>query len=168
MKRFMCTLLASILIAMLCACNSAQQIEVPVNYYYRTRQVQYNSDTGVISAEIREAKGSKENYHHLIEQYLNGPKSNHYISPFPAGTTLEELNVDNNRVQIVLSPHMALLSGSELMIACICLARTLLEMTGVKYVQISAENSLLNNEQSITLSSDSFVLIDLGADYVRR
>lgn len=167
MKRYLCMILALTLTFMLCSCTVANnQIKAPVTYYYRTAEADCGPDTCVITPEVREAKGFTDDYQYLITQYLNGPRSNDYISPFPAGTTLEEFNLDSKKVQVKLSPHLALLSGSELMLACACLTNTLTQMTGVDTVQISAENGLLNNQEYITLTADSFTYFDLGSDYV--
>lgn len=163
MKRLICIFLSFALLLVFSGCtNESQKIIKPVNFYYRTTPVTYGADASVITAEVREAYGNSSNYQYLIEQYLNGPKTYDCISPFPAGITLEEFSLSGNRVQILLSPHMAVLSGSELMVACACLAKTVIEMTGVDTVQISAENSLLNNEEVITLNTDSFAYWDMG------
>lgn len=167
MKRYLCIFLWLMPIFMLCSCTVAnKQIRSPVTYYYRTAEANCGPNVCVISTEIREAKGYTDDYQYLISQYLNGPRSSDCISPFPAGITLEEFNLDSNKVQIKLSPHLALLSGSELMLACACLTNTITQMTGVDSVQISAENGLLNNQEYLTLTANSFTYFDLGSGYV--
>lgn len=166
MKRPVCISLVVLLIFALCSCEShTKSILVPVTFYYRTTDIEFGTRSGVITSEIREARGHAEEYQYIIEQYLNGPKSSGCISPFPAGTTLEALSLDNNKVYIMLSPHLAILTGSDLMIACACLTKTVLELTGVKSVQISAENRLLNNEESITMTAASFAYWDDSIDF---
>lgn len=138
-----------------------------VTYYYRTVEVEFGSQSGVIAAEIRHVKRHTDDYPYLVEQYLNGPVSDKCISPFPAGITFEELNVDDKEVQIMLSSHLALLSGAELMTACACLAKTLLELTGARTIQISADNGLLNGTEVITLTEDDFVYWDDSAQFTK-
>jgi germination protein M len=160
MKKAICMFLSFVLIFVLCGCNNHDNIAFPVKFYYRTVPVSYGTNASIITAEVRDASEFRGNYTELIELYLNGPKQYSCISPFPAGTTLEEISLSGNKMQILLSPHMAVLSGSELMVACACLSRTIIELTGVSTVQISSENSLLNNQEFITVTSNSFAYLD--------
>lgn len=163
MKKYICYLLVFACMLCLCACNdSTKEIKQPVNYYYCSVPMEYGSDVSIITAEVREAFGYSNDYHSLIEQYLNGPKTYDCISPFPAGTTLEDFLLSGNKAQIMLSTHMSVLSGSELMLACACLTKTVCELTGARSVQISSDGGMLNGEESITLTADSFTYVDQG------
>ena len=143
------------------ACSTATaNYESPINFYYIHNDLEFGTESGVIKATIRESKGHTDDYTFLINQYLNGPISYDCISPFPAGTTLEELSWDQNRVQIVLSPHITTLNGIDLIVACSCLTKTVTEMTGINTVQIRSSRGLLNGEQVLTLSADSFIFWD--------
>ena len=135
-------------------------LESPVTFYYIHNEPEFGTESGVIKATTREAKGHQEDYQYLIAQYLNGPISYDCVSPFPAGTTLEELHWDQNRVQVVLSPQITTLDGVDLMVACACLTRTVTEMTGINTVQIRSSSGLLNGEQVLTLTPDSFLYQD--------
>ena len=149
------------LFLLLSACNTNHNSdEASVNFYYTHNELVFGTESGVIKKTVREIKGKHDDYDQLISQYLNGPISYDCISPFPAGTTLEELHWDPNRVQVVLSPHITTLSGMDLMIACACLTRTVSDMTGINTVQIRSSSGLLNGEQVLTLSADSFVYWD--------
>lgn len=161
MKRIIGLYLIVTLIFTLCSCESGQKpVQVPATFYYRMTNIEYGTRSGVITSEIREIKGHIEDYQYILEQYLNGPKISGCISPFPAGTTLETFSLDDEKVDIMLSPHLAILTGSDLMVACACLSQTVIELTGVESVRISAENNLLNGRESITLTADSFAYWD--------
>lgn len=161
MKKFLCIALVIILSASFFACNKTDaNIRNPVLYYYRTRDLQYGVENGVITAEVRERFGHEEDYTYLVEQYLNGPMSSECISPFPAGTSLEQIDFLKDKVLITLSSHISLLSGSELTIACTCLAKTLLEMTGMKEVRISSKNDLIDGQEYISIATEDIVLLD--------
>ncbi len=163
MKRIMYLLLILVVVFTLSCCGNkpAEPIK-PVNFYYRTVTTTYGADATIITAEARESQGYEDNYQYLIEQYLNGPRTYDCISPFPAGTTMEEFSISSSKVQIMLSTHMSLLSGAELMLACACLTRTVCELTGINTVQISSDGGMLNNEESITLTNNSFTYLDFG------
>ncbi len=159
MKRLLYSLLGVILAICISACSSgSQHMRSPVNFYYKTDSVQYDSQQGVITAEVRDAKSHANDYQYLLEQYLNGPRIAGRISPFPAGTTLKEFSLNDASAQVILSPHLTMLSDSELIIACVCLARTLFDLTGVQSVQIGAQNNLLKGEQYVTITTDNFSL----------
>lgn len=161
MKRIICCFLVFTYLFMFPSCGYKNEpVEVPVNYYYRIPKTEYGDQATLIVPEIREAKGHIQDYRYLIEQYLNGPRTYDCISPFPAGTTLEELDVDKSKAYIVLSPHIATLSGYELMLAFACMTKTVLEMTGVHTIQISTSSGTLNGKDSITLTADSFSYLE--------
>lgn len=153
-------LIIALLLVILPQPEELTEINVPVSYYYCTVENEYGTQSDVITAEIRDAGKYADDYQYLIEQYLLGPQTYDCISPFPAGTTLQDLFITAGTVQVVLSPHMATIVGSELMVACICLAKTVFELTGCSEIQISVENRLLNNQESITLTTGSFAYLD--------
>jgi len=162
MKRILCLLLVIAAVFPLFGCEKkSENIIKPVNFYYRTIPTRYGAGATMVTAEVRESHGYA-NYQQLIEQYLNGPRTYDCISPFPAGTTIEECYIGANKAQIMLSTHMSILSGSELMLACACLTKTICELTGVNSVPISSDGGMLNNEESITLTANSFIYLDLG------
>lgn len=156
MKRTICLILVLSCLLLLAACSNKKSAKDPVNFYYCTPETEFGTQDSLIISQIRDAHGHSRDYHYLISQYLNGPTTYDCISPFPGGTTLEELDVDNSKARIVLSPHITTLSGSELMLACACITKTVLEMTGVHTVQISTSKGRLNGQDSITLTAGSF------------
>ena len=154
-------LILFLLLLFLPACSpDSTDPENTVNYYYMQTELEFGTKSGVIKTTERNIEGHSDDYFYLISQYLNGPISYDCVSPFPAGTTLEELYWDQNRVQVILSPHITTLSGLDLMVACACLTRTVSDMTGINTVQIRPTSGLLNGEQAITLTADSFVYWD--------
>lgn len=158
MKQTICTILTISFLYLLCSCgNNNIKIKDPVNFYYCTPETQFGEHSTLMVAQIREAKDHIQDYPYLISQYLNGPITYDCVSPFPGGTTLEEFTINKSQASIVLSPHIATLSGSELMLACACMTKTVIEMTGVETVQISTIEGTLNGKDFIVLTADSFV-----------
>ena len=162
MKKIVSIILVVVLSMSLAACNKQDEAMIsPVTFYYRTREIDYYSENGVIATEVIDVKGNIGDYAYILEQYLNGARSSNCTLPFPAGTTLIDCDVSQTLAQVTLSPHLTMLSDSELMIACICLARTLFDVSNVNSVQISAQNSMLNNSPYITINRDNFALWDI-------
>ncbi len=158
MKRIVCIVLIFTTFLLACSCKRQNvALKEPVNFYYKASHVQYDTGENVIASEQWEAFGHTEDYIYLIEQYLIGPKSAKCISPFPAGTTVEQLDLLKNKVIIVVSSQLSHLSGYELTIACTCLAKTAAEMTGVKKVQIISKDSLLDGQESMTFDINDMI-----------
>lgn len=162
MKRFVALLFTILLPILICGCNNDHNLpRTTVNFYYKTEPLDHISKNGVFTVEIRNARANSDDYQYLLEQYLNGARSANCISPFPAGTTLKSISINDSSASVTLSPHLSMLSGSDLTIACICLARTIFDMTGVQSVQISAQNNLVNSEPYITITTNSFTMNDV-------
>lgn len=158
MKQIICCFLIFTYLFLFCSCEPKNEpIEVPVTFYYRASETEFGAQDDLIIAQVREAQGHSQDYHYLISLYLNGSITYDCISPFPGGTTLEEFYVDDSKAYIVLSSQITTLSGSELMLACACMTKTVLEMTGVEAVEFSTSAGTLNGKDSITLTADSFV-----------
>ncbi len=161
MKRILCILLTLILFFSLGACSqNHREPLVPIPFYYRTREYTIDKGEKIISSEQRESYGHREDYPYLMEMYLQGPVTQTCISPFPAGTSLEQLDLMADKVHIQLSYHISLISGTDLIIACICLAKTASQMTGMTTVRISAKGGLLDGKDFITITEDDFRLLD--------
>ncbi len=159
MKR--CIILIAVLLFTLSACsNQRREIHEPVNYYYLSTNPQLQSGGSMISCEIRDKFGHTNDYTYLLEDYLLGPKSAESVSPFPAGTGLIHFDLVKDTALVNLTSHLALLKGHKLTMACACLGRTVLEITGMKSVQISAQGELLDGKEYISITSSNLALID--------
>ncbi len=159
MKQILCIILAAFVLFAGCAKQSGEQYN-SVNFYYKTDPIDYESDSGIISTETRLVSGAVDNYTELLRQYLNGARKRNCISPFPAGTTLESFSMDDSIATVTLSSHLSLLTDHELMIACICMARTVFDLTDVQAVHIRSLNNYLDGKPYIEISQDSYVLFD--------
>ena len=160
MKRMFYIILALLVVCHCAGCSDQTQSENAITFYYTRNNMAFNSDSPIIIPVDREINQPRNNYQQLLELYLNGPINYESISPFPAGTILEDFQLDSNKVQLTFSPHLAILNGTDLMIACACMTRTVSEMTGIDTVQIRVTGALLNGQEILTLSNDSFALFD--------
>lgn len=161
MRKILCITIAIALLFLLQGCrNSPSDTVDTVVFYYIHNDFEYGTASGVITPTIADVKNISPDYTSILEKYFNGLTNDDCISPFPDGITLEDFQVDNNKAQIVLSPHMATISGSSLTIALACLTRTVIELTDVKTVQISIQNNQINGMDSLTLSLNSFAYMD--------
>lgn len=161
MRKIICSVVIVLLIFILAACNSAQtNLDNAVLFYYAHNDIVYGVESGVITSTFVNTDAASDDYITLLKLYFNGPTNYDCISPFPAGTTMEEFSFDNNKVQIVLSPHMATITDSELTVALACLTRTVLEMTSASTLQIEIMNNKIWGEDHVTFSLNSFEYYD--------
>lgn len=157
MKRIICLIIVIAITVLFCSCGlKTETLKDPVIFYYRNTKTEFGTQAELIVENRRDVKGHAQDFAYLIDLYLKGPTTYDCVSPFPAGTTMEDFSINGTEAHIVLTPHIATLSGSELMVACACLTKTVLEMTGVESVQIRSSNGKLNGKESITLTADSF------------
>lgn len=160
MKRYISVALA-IIILLISGCSEQDDSQyTAINFYYKTESISFDSDSGVITSESRQIRGNADDYNELLIQYLNGARKRGCVSPFPAGTTLEEFSLNETEAIVVLSSHLSLLTDYDLMVACVCLAKTVFDFTDVKTVQIRSLHNYLNGEPSIIIERDGYVQWD--------
>ena len=142
---------------LLAGCN--MQTASVTNFYYLT-QSDYESPQGNIDHEQHKGKPDPLAYKELLNNYLSGPNSKELINPFPNETHLVSITVEQQTATVVLSDHIAQLTGVDLTLACTCLTLTVRDLTGCANVQIRAQNELLDNHQSISINSNSVQFFD--------
>lgn len=161
MKKRSLAVLCTLLFFLLCACrNASEELISPVTFYYCNRAVAYNSAEGVIRGEIREGKDFQTDTAGMLREYFTGPQSEELLSPFPAGTKLVSLSIEEDTAMLTLSREFADLNGIKLSTACSCIVKTLAEFESVTRVQFFAEGSLLENKESLTVTVEDVILTD--------
>lgn len=131
-----------------------------LNFYYCTEEFDFGPEDRAIESETRKEILDHLAYRDIIERYLDGPISSKLYNPFPNGTTLISITIEQQTTSIVLNNAFAQLTGINLTIACACLSLTVGEFTGCPKVQISAQNALLDNRQSITIDINELSFVD--------
>lgn len=160
MKNVACIILI-IFTVLFAGCNQAAERNTNyVTFYYINNEIKYGTTSGIITSTVPDLKDVINDHRKVLEIYFNGPTNYDCISPFPAGITLEDLQVDSSKAEILLSPHMATLSGASMTVALACLTRTVIELTGVDTVDIRIQNNKINGADSITLTLNSFLFWD--------
>lgn len=164
MKRCICIIMV-LLIMLTTGCNSQpQQLQKPVNFYYYSDPITYDTAEGAISAEVRESAGVSDDLPALMNMYLQGPVSDDFTTPFPSGITVVNLICSNGTAKITLSEQFAVLSGFDLTAACVCITKTLSELADADTVVINVKNLQLDGKQSVTMRTKDIALWDTAAD----
>lgn len=163
MKRGICILLALALLSLTGCANDTGRFQEPVSFYYVREEFTYGTADGVIAGEIREAAGLSGDRRQLLNRYLEGPDSAELISPFPAGVRVVELKAEESRLTVVVSDAFAQLTGLDLTVACACLTKTAIGITGCTVVTIQAETAMLDGSKSVTMDEASLFLLDTSS-----
>lgn len=165
MKRLTALILCVALLLFLGGCAGKKgPLQKPVAFYYRTAEVIYDGKTAMIGFEERESAGYEDNMIQLLNVYFAGPSSEKYRSPFPANLKAVSYSVLGSAVILELSSEFAQLSGVDLTIACACIAGTILSMTELDRVQISAADTPLDGQASIIMNRGNVLLLDMIGD----
>lgn len=161
MKKHIALLLAAAILLSIAGCaGKGEKIQSPVSMYYLRSEFTYNSIDSVVASEIRDAASFENEARTILSAYLLGPQSDDLRSPFPKNTRLLQLTLTEDTAQIILTNAIATLRGIHLTLACVCLARTVMELTGVQKVQISADSEMLGGNKSIIIDSSSVHLTE--------
>lgn len=124
-------------------------------FYYLNPSVELEQAETVICATACSAEGSLTQ---LLEAYLEGPRDDSLISPFPDGTSLVHIAQEGESLSVILSDELAQITGIELTLACVCFAKTAISLTRVSHVEIRAESALLDGKSSVTINADALIL----------
>lgn len=161
MKR---TLTILVLISVIFTCTACRQVpEQPfstVTVYYKAANISYGTADGVIIPYQLDATNHENDTIYLLNAYFANIVSDDYDATFPRSTRLISLERDGLTAKITLNDEFAKLTGLKLSIACACLTQTVISLTGCQEVIISAEHSQLDGRNFITLSRDSYLLLD--------
>jgi len=161
MKKMISLLACVIILFSLCACGQENEdIQQPVNFYYCSEKISYNSPTGVMKPEIREGIAFQDKAQMLLREYLQGPRTPELVSPIPNGTKLTSFQISDNSAYIELSSDFASISGIKLSTACCCIAMTVSEYTGCGTVYFRVEDGQLDNKDEIVLRVSDIIVID--------
>ena len=93
----------------------------------------------------------------LIDELLR-PEGETARSPFPAGTSLQQLEVAQGRARLDLSGQYARLSGIDLSLADACVTLTLTQLSGIYAVSITANGRELPYRQTQLLTAADALL----------
>ena len=119
----------------------------------------YAQNGQILGFELRETAGIHD-ITALLDLYVKGPHSAIFNNPFPSGTLILSCQQSNDILILTVSDEFSQLSGIDLMLSCACLARTGMEITGATAVHIRADTLLLDGDDEIVITQDTFLFTD--------
>ncbi|MCR5551581.1 MAG: GerMN domain-containing protein, partial [Oscillospiraceae bacterium] len=163
MKRITALILALLLLVG-CAPNRAQKPEPvqPVTFFYRTVEVEFSDESGLIRSETRDLGGGSFSMTDIFTLYFGGPSSKSLVSPIPSGTKLLGAELSAGELTIRLQEDAAAQSGIDRSVFLACLVKTGLALEGVRLVRIrsSSPGDKLIPDQ--VFSDEDILLYDSG------
>lgn len=146
------------MLLLLCGCtNPEPSSNKQVTFYYVRNEIDFQSENGVIAPEVWEIDNQSDDLAYLLSMYLQGPQSDTFRSPFPENLTLVQVQQQEAYLEVVVSHRLSNLTGIELTLACSCLAKTCMALSGIQEVRISAHEQLLDGASYITITADSIL-----------
>ena len=161
MKKLSVLLCCVLFLQMLCACNGKnEEMKAPVNFYFRNKEITYDSPTAVIYPEVREGAGFHKNLTAMLRSYFLGPNSEELERFIPTDVYMVSCEHTEDEVMIIMSSQFAKVTGVDLTAACSALLLTVHDFTGAQTLKISAKDAQLDDKDEIVMSIEDIVLID--------
>ena len=156
MRKIIALTLAVLLLIGLTGCIA---IDETATFYYARFEDSYlyGMDNAVIAGEYRDVSGHSGDLKYLLTLYFHGPTTEYLRSPFPSGLVLRSVDRVDQTIHVELSASLTMLTGTDLTLACACLARTCFSLTDAQSVTISSDGL---GFVSMTLTRDSLLLVD--------
>ena len=156
MRKIIALALAVLLMVSLTGCIDTG--DTATFYYTRFEDSYlYGMDNAVIAGEYRDIAGHSGDLKYLLTLYFHGPTTEYLCSPFPSGMVLRSVERQGDTVHVALSASLTMLTGTDLTLACACLARTCFGLSQAEAVSITAEGLGI---VSMTLTRSSLLLVD--------
>ena len=154
------SLILLMLLSLLGCTQQEPQLNNPISFYYPVVPEYRREDDPVIRAELHEGNGMETNLLPLLSRYVCGPESPDLVDIFPSDAYPVSIYNHNRAATVYMSPGFAKLTGIDLTMACACLSATLMDIADLETVNICVKDALLDGNQSIMMSRDSFTLVD--------
>ena len=165
MKRLVLCLTSLLLLALsLTGCGdyteAPESMLQPVSFYYRTASTDFSSDQGVIRAEQRDLGSVSYSDQELFTLYFEGPQSGNLTLPMSQNTKLLGVSRSGGILEIRLSREANSPAEFDHTLTYACLAKTGLELEGIRKVRIRVSSPGGVLEDDVLLSESDILLTD--------
>jgi len=159
MKQIISIMLLAVLLFSLAACTQEPQGNTILLYYPRSN-ITYGDSDSVLYPERRNAALYNGSFENFLSAYMKGPVSAELYNPFPEDLALVIYAITNGELTLTFNDALTTLSDLELILACSCLAKTVLPLTDATKVHIRCNNASLLKKDFITLDETGILTID--------
>ena len=151
MRKFLSTILILMLLILSAGCQVSSNT---THFYYPRQEILGGQADGLITSEERDLSEKNTNLQHLLILYLEGPLSQDLRSPFPKGTAITKLDIQEGFLLLTLTDAFSQLEGLERTIAHACLAQTCFRMGDFDAILITS------GDKTVTLTPKTISLTD--------
>lgn len=150
MKRLICFLLCFCFLLSGCRV-SGERIKEPVEFYYVREDYQKSMEL-VISSEIREASGHREDLSYLLALYSMGPTQKDLKAALPRNTKIIPTERSEERIVLTLSENALTMTDADFTLASACIALTCMDLIDIHQVSVTC------GDRNITMQRDNIFL----------
>lgn len=133
LKSLISLLIVLVLVCGLCACTPREPMQKVAFYYLNDARTILQSEI----KEIQETKYLTDTAGIVMAELLKGPDSELLHTPFPAGTSLNSLTLDNRLIKIDLNNKFKFDKEIDALFARASIVRTLCSLNGIDRVEIT-------------------------------
>lgn len=138
-KGFISLIIVSTLLCGLCACTPRVPMQKVTLYYLNEARTILKPET----REIEKTKYLTDTAGIVMAELLKGPESEGLHTPFPAGTSLNSLTLDNRMVHLDLNNKFKFDKEMDALFARTAIVRTLCDLNGIDRVTITVDGKPL-------------------------
>lgn len=169
MKKLLSLLLVAAWFLSLCSCSrkyvvSEEDMVNPAKFYYCVSNLDdsasYSHELGVLRWEIRDLRLRNPSVENILTQYLDGPKTEGFSSPFPKGLAIEDATLDHGTLTIEFNEVFYQLRGAALTTAAACIVHTMTQFDRIEFVCLKTPQAMVSGLMSVPLEPGDFVLTD--------
>ena len=160
MKRIFVILLAAAMLLSIAGCTGQNREDGQVVFYYKRAQFSYGEQNGVIAPEYRSLDTKDMPVLTLLNLYVDGPGMAELVNVFPENCEVLAFSREGDVAAVEFNKIFGQLQSVSQTVACVCMSRTVMELTGVKYVRISARDVKLGNEDYLEFDQNSVFYFD--------
>lgn len=159
MKKFWMILLAAALLVAMFGCTAPQEKDGQTAFYYKRAKISYGEENGVITAEYR-SPDTTEGVLSVLNVYVDGPKLTELANVFPLGCEVLEFTLNEKVATVHFNKVFGQLQGVARTLACVCMSRTVMELTGAETVRISIEQTDLDGAEYLEFDANGVMYFD--------
>ena len=161
MKRMLSFFLVCAVLLTVTACTGKGGADGQAAFYYKRAQLSYGEADGVVTPEYRTVDRNGDMMA-LLNAYVDGPKVTELSNVFPLGCDVLWFSLEGEIATVHFNKAFDQVQGIAQTIACVCMSRTVMELTGAKRVRISAESISFGGNEYLEFNGDSALYFDAG------